>query len=126
MAAGAGSRRGSRPATDMLHSSIYWGGAAGGVVAPGVIWVPITSPDTIISTRRFSFRPAAVLLSATGLPLPKAARNYVVDRDPVVHQVVPHRPCPLLRQGLVVGIAADAVGVALNLQTKIGIGEDDA
>lgn len=29
-------------------------------------FAPITSPDTMISTRRFSLRPAAVLLSATG------------------------------------------------------------
>ncbi len=49
----------------------YCGGAAGGVVAPGVTWVPITSPETIISTLRFNFRPAAVLLSATGRVLPK-------------------------------------------------------
>ena len=41
------------------------------MVAPGVTWVPITSPETIISTRRFSLRPAAVLLSATGRVLPK-------------------------------------------------------
>src|SRR5580698_9704952 len=32
--------------------------------------VPITSPETIMSTRRFSLRPAAVLLSATGFDLP--------------------------------------------------------
>jgi len=32
--------------------------------------VPITSPETTISTRRLSARPAAVLLSATGLALP--------------------------------------------------------
>lgn len=29
--------------------------------------IPITSPETIISTRRFSLRPAAVALSAIGL-----------------------------------------------------------
>ena len=31
---------------------------------------PITSPETTISTRRFSWRPEAVLLSATGSALP--------------------------------------------------------
>jgi len=37
--------------------------------------LPITSPDTIISTRRFNCRPAAVLLSATGsaFPIPRAS-----------------------------------------------------
>src|ERR1700722_8088564 len=55
-------------------ASDYCGGGGGVEVAPGVIWVPITSPETIISTRRFSFLPAAVLLSATGsaLPSPRA------------------------------------------------------
>src|SRR5882672_2533480 len=66
-----------RNARRSVAASVYCGGG-GGVwelapfePAPGPTWVPITSPETIISTRRFSFRPAAVLLSATGFPLPK-------------------------------------------------------
>jgi hypothetical protein len=35
------------------------------------ICVPITSPETTISTRRFFCRPADVLLSATGLSMPR-------------------------------------------------------
>src|SRR5580704_13401425 len=63
-----------REARRPVAASDYCGGGGGVEVAPGVIWVPITSPDTIISTRRFSFLPAAVLLSATGsaLPSPRA------------------------------------------------------
>ena len=38
-----------------------------GCAATGPIFVPMTSPDTMISTRRFCWRPAAVLLSATGI-----------------------------------------------------------
>ena len=34
------------------------------------IFAPITSPETMISTRRFCLRPAAVLLSATGSAWP--------------------------------------------------------
>src|SRR5258708_1935258 len=34
------------------------------------IFTPITSPETISSTRRFFWRPAAVTLSATGTSLP--------------------------------------------------------
>ena len=37
----------------------------------GPIGVPIISPETTISTRRFFCRPAAVSLDATGLSLPK-------------------------------------------------------
>src|ERR1051326_5044220 len=39
-----------------------------GVVGDGL---PITSPVTTMSTRRLSWRPAAVLLSATGSALPR-------------------------------------------------------
>src|SRR6202040_1578977 len=54
---------------------VAWGG---GLVAPtpaepafAPTTFPITSPETIISTRRFSLRPAAVSLSATGSAFPK-------------------------------------------------------
>src|SRR5258705_12994572 len=63
--------------------SPYCGGGGGGVVAPGVIWGPITSPETIISTRRFSLRPAAVLLSATGFPLPKPRAVTLLIETPL-------------------------------------------
>jgi hypothetical protein len=66
-----------------LIAAPYCGGAAGVVVAPGVIWVPITSPDTIISTRRFSLRPAAVPLSATGFPFPNPRAITLLIETPL-------------------------------------------
>ena len=52
------------------------GTSSDGVLAP--ICVPITSPEIIISTRRFCCRPAAVVLSATGFAFP----NPVAVTDP--------------------------------------------
>src|SRR5579859_69399 len=51
---------------------IHWGleGLGVGELSGGTPCVPMTSPETTISTRRFNLRPAAVLLSATGSALP--------------------------------------------------------
>src|SRR5271166_6189825 len=46
------------------------------------IFPPITSPETMISTRRFSLRPAAVLLSATGLACPSPFEVMVPAESP--------------------------------------------
>ncbi len=56
----------------------------------------------------------------------QATSDYVVDRDVVVDQIVAHRRGPLFRQCLVVGVAADAVGVTFNFQTQIRIRQNDA
>src|ERR1039458_2843338 len=39
---------------------------------------PITSPETTMSTRRLSLRPAAVLLSATGSAFPKPSATTLL------------------------------------------------
>jgi hypothetical protein len=50
------------------NSAMFYCGVVGGVPvsAEVPIMLPITSPETIISTRRFNFLPSEVLLSATG------------------------------------------------------------
>ena len=50
----------------------YCCGCAGGGAAPPIC-VPITSPEIMISTRRFCWRPSFVSLLATGLDFPKPA-----------------------------------------------------
>src|ERR1019366_5285281 len=44
--------------------------------------LPNISPETIISTRRFCCRPAAMLLSATGLVLPKPCAVTIPEFRP--------------------------------------------
>src|SRR5689334_372223 len=45
---------------------------------------PITSPETTISTRRLSLRPAAVLLLATGSALPRPRATTLLMETPEV------------------------------------------
>jgi hypothetical protein len=74
---------------------------------------PITSPETTMSTRRLSLRPAAVLLSATGSAFPKpSATTLLIETR--TDQIVADSGGPPLRGSLIVFIAADAVGVALD------------
>ncbi len=62
---------------------------------------PIASPDTTMFTRRFCARPLAVVLSATGLFLPKPADVMLVCETPCDDEEVLHRGCAILRQLLV-------------------------
>jgi len=52
-------------------------GGRGVRVAP--TWIPMTSPDTTNSTRRFCCRPEAVSLEVTGcvLPNPRALSEFI-------------------------------------------------
>jgi hypothetical protein len=56
-----------------IHRHHYYCGA------PCPVIFPITSPETIISTRRFNCRPSDVPLSATGsaLPMPRATTLFI-------------------------------------------------
>ena len=49
-------------------------------VAP--IWVPITAPETMISTRRFFCRPLTVVFSATGSASPKPVAEMASPVNP--------------------------------------------
>lgn len=46
------------------------------------IFPPMTSPETTISTRRFSCRPVAVALSATGVDIPNPCAVTLPSRNP--------------------------------------------
>src|SRR6267154_2471618 len=67
----------------------YFGGLFGSEgcwLSPGCdgppILVPIASPETIISTRRFCCRPAAVPLDATGIDLPSPVAVRLASGTP--------------------------------------------
>lgn len=55
-------------------------GWAGGAAPP--ICVPITSPEIMISTRRFCWRPSTVSLLATGFDFPKPAAVIEAGSNP--------------------------------------------
>lgn len=60
---------------------LYWGLTDDG---DSRLSFPITSPETTMSTRRLSLRPAAVLLSATGSAFPKPCATTLLIETPEV------------------------------------------
>ena len=89
------------------------------------ISVPIRSPEMTISTRRFSWRPCAVSLDATGWLLPNPLAVTEVSAI-LVGQVFTHSIAALFGELLVVCIAANAVRVAFHIELQSRMSRDDA
>ncbi len=106
------------------------GAGAGAGVWPGAAWLgmPMDGPETTSSTRRFCLRPAAVLLSATGSANAIANRAHVLRGNALGEKGEEglHGVGALLGELLVVLLAAGVVGVALDLNLQVGMGEEDA
>src|SRR5438128_2057618 len=74
-----------RNARDILTNYCCWlTGTTAGEACSALFptCVPITSPETIISTRRFSLRPLAEVLSATGRVLPRPRATTLLIETP--------------------------------------------
>ena len=81
------------------------------------ICVPMSSPETMSSTRRLRCRPAAVSFVATGCDLPNPlAGDRVHLRNPLLDEIVAHRSGSLFREVLVVRLTTHAIGMAFDLQ----------
>src|SRR5260370_39500598 len=75
---------------------------------------------------------AAVHLPAGGgavrrnrILLAEAARRNIILRDALLHQVTAHALGAFFRELLIVGVAPDAVGVAVNLQSQARVRKND-
>jgi len=87
--------------------------------------IPIGSPETTTSTRRFYLRPAAVALDATRSAFSDTYRRNSGWRHALRYQIAADCLRPLFREPQVVFVAANAVSMAFHLDLQAGVCEQD-
>ena len=91
-----------------------------------LIEVPMTSPETTNSTRRFCCRPADVSLVATGWLSPNPWEPMEDVTMPCPNQEIANRVRAVFRQAHVELVRSHAVGMAFHFEPQSGIGQNDA
>ena len=84
----------------------------------------VAGDDHLDTAIQFTTGGGAVVGDRIGFP--ETLRSNIVHRHSGTDQIVADGRGALFRKGLVVFVASDAIGVTLDLQLQVGVGEHDS